>query len=209
MLWADKYRVPVRVRPLPGASVADWPAPLRLWQCLRIVPWQLQWTVSLLFRFYMSVMVFQIVCLLAKFLCSSWTEPDVNIRKKVLLERMLLKCPYWQIQTNLALFIGYVDPFSLQSSLCAPCHCPAGSDMSLSSSVVWKPTAHRYISTKVLLAEGGETPFTEHCHNYEGSYRVKEALGLPDSLSFYGSDLEEWNSTDLYNLYRCIHLNCV
>uniref|UniRef100_A0A674DFE1 RING finger protein 207 n=1 Tax=Salmo trutta TaxID=8032 RepID=A0A674DFE1_SALTR len=45
-------------------------------------------------------------------------------------------------------------------------------DMSLGSSVVRKPTPHRYISTKVLLAEGGETPFTEHCRNYETSYRT-------------------------------------
>ncbi|KAM9429361.1 RING finger protein 207 [Salvelinus alpinus] len=60
----------------------------------------------------------------------------------------------------------------LQSSLSMPCHSPAISDMSLGSSVVRKPTPHRYISTKVLLAEGGETPFTEHCRNYETSYRT-------------------------------------
>lgn len=35
-----------------------------------------------------------------------------------------------------------------------------------------KPTMHRYISTKVLLAEGRETPFAEHCRNYENTYRV-------------------------------------
>lgn len=63
-------------------------------------------------------------------------------------------------------------PLSLQSSLSMACHSPAISDMSLGSSVVRKPTPHRYISTKVLLAEGGETPFTEHCRNYETSYRV-------------------------------------
>eukprot|EP00063_Salmo_salar_P026907 XP_014001742.1 PREDICTED: RING finger protein 207-like isoform X2 [Salmo salar] len=60
----------------------------------------------------------------------------------------------------------------LQSSLSMACHSPAISDMSLGSSVVRKPTPHRYISTKVLLAEGGETPFTEHCRNYETSYRT-------------------------------------
>ncbi|MGH0118300.1 UNVERIFIED_CONTAM: hypothetical protein FKN15_049321 [Acipenser sinensis] len=48
---------------------------------------------------------------------------------------------------------------------------PSSSDMSLSAAVVHKPTAHRYISTKVLLAEGDETPFTEHCRSYENKYR--------------------------------------
>ncbi|CAB1329487.1 unnamed protein product [Coregonus sp. 'balchen'] len=64
----------------------------------------------------------------------------------------------------------------LQSSLSMPCHSPATSDISLGSSVVRKPTPHRYISTKVLLAEGGETPFTEHCHNYETSYRMDRQI---------------------------------
>uniref|UniRef100_A0A4W5MVW4 RING finger protein 207 n=1 Tax=Hucho hucho TaxID=62062 RepID=A0A4W5MVW4_9TELE len=68
---------------------------------------------------------------------------------------------------------GSVSGLSLgNSSLSMPCHSPAISDMSLGSSVVRKPTPHRYISTKVLLAEGGETPFTEHCRNYETSYRT-------------------------------------
>uniref|UniRef100_A0A674DFG9 RING finger protein 207 n=1 Tax=Salmo trutta TaxID=8032 RepID=A0A674DFG9_SALTR len=68
---------------------------------------------------------------------------------------------------------GSVTGLSLgNSSLSMACHSPAISDMSLGSSVVRKPTPHRYISTKVLLAEGGETPFTEHCRNYETSYRT-------------------------------------
>lgn len=37
---------------------------------------------------------------------------------------------------------------------------------------VQKPTLHRSISTKVLLAEGEETPFMEHCRHFEDSYRV-------------------------------------
>ncbi|KAL1021349.1 hypothetical protein UPYG_G00012140 [Umbra pygmaea] len=60
----------------------------------------------------------------------------------------------------------------LQSCLAMPCHSPPLSDLSLGSSVVRKPTAHRYISTKILLAEGGESPFTVHCHNYENNYRM-------------------------------------
>ncbi|KAF4078127.1 hypothetical protein AMELA_G00195870 [Ameiurus melas] len=51
------------------------------------------------------------------------------------------------------------------------CHSPTGGHMTLDSSVVRKPTSHRYISTKVLLAEGGESPFMEHCKNYENSYK--------------------------------------
>ncbi|XP_041130511.1 RING finger protein 207-like isoform X4 [Polyodon spathula] len=49
---------------------------------------------------------------------------------------------------------------------------PSSSDMSLSAAQ--KPTAHRYISTRVLLAEGDETPFTEHCRSYENMYRIWE-----------------------------------
>uniref|UniRef100_A0A674DG51 RING finger protein 207 n=1 Tax=Salmo trutta TaxID=8032 RepID=A0A674DG51_SALTR len=67
---------------------------------------------------------------------------------------------------------SYACTSQVCSSLSMACHSPAISDMSLGSSVVRKPTPHRYISTKVLLAEGGETPFTEHCRNYETSYRT-------------------------------------
>ncbi|XP_025860904.1 RING finger protein 207 [Vulpes vulpes] len=44
-----------------------------------------------------------------------------------------------------------------------------------SGSLVQKPTLHRSISTKVLLAEGEDTTFTEHCRHYEGSYRRLQA----------------------------------
>lgn len=69
----------------------------------------------------------------------------------------------------------------LQSSLSVQCHSPAMSDMSLCSSVVRKPSSHRYISTKVLLAEGEETPFMEHCCSYENSYRVRGTAFLKPS----------------------------
>lgn len=39
-------------------------------------------------------------------------------------------------------------------------------------SPVQKPALHRSISTKVLLSDGEDTPFTEHCRHYEASYRV-------------------------------------
>lgn len=55
--------------------------------------------------------------------------------------------------------------------------CPPAGDKMSSSSIVRKPTLHRYISTKVLLAEGRETPFAEHCRNYENTYRVWDRQG--------------------------------
>lgn len=50
------------------------------------------------------------------------------------------------------------------------CPSPVGKML---GSPVQKPTLHRSISTKVLLAEGEDTPFTEHCRHYEDSYRVR------------------------------------
>jgi len=49
------------------------------------------------------------------------------------------------------------------------CPSPVGKML---GSPVQKPTLHRSISTKVLLAEGDDSPFTEHCRHYEDSYRV-------------------------------------
>uniref|UniRef100_A0A3Q1LZS2 RING finger protein 207 n=1 Tax=Bos taurus TaxID=9913 RepID=A0A3Q1LZS2_BOVIN len=48
------------------------------------------------------------------------------------------------------------------------CPSPVGKML---GSPVQKPTLHRSISTKVLLAEGDASPFTEHCRHYEDSYR--------------------------------------
>lgn len=53
--------------------------------------------------------------------------------------------------------------------------CPPDGDKMSTGPLVRKPTMHRYISTKVLLAEGHETPFAEHCRNYENTYRVRGA----------------------------------
>lgn len=50
------------------------------------------------------------------------------------------------------------------------CPSPVGK---MSGSPVQKPSPHRFINTKVLLAEGEDTPFTEHCRQYEDSYRVR------------------------------------
>uniref|UniRef100_A0A8C1QF46 RING finger protein 207 n=1 Tax=Cyprinus carpio TaxID=7962 RepID=A0A8C1QF46_CYPCA len=82
------------------------------------------------------------------------------------------------------------------SSLSVQCHSPAMSDLSLCSSVVHRPTSHRYISTKVLLAEGGETPFMEHCCNYENSYRTlqTEIQKLKDQVQEIHRDLTKHHS---------------
>lgn len=49
---------------------------------------------------------------------------------------------------------------------------PTLSDMPLGSVLGRRSTCHRNICTKVLLAEGTETPFTQHCRNYEDTYKV-------------------------------------
>lgn len=54
------------------------------------------------------------------------------------------------------------------------CPSPVGK---MPGSPVQKPSPHRSISTKVLLAEGEDTPFTEHCRHYEDSYRVRGLVG--------------------------------
>uniref|UniRef100_A0A4W4EYA8 RING finger protein 207 n=1 Tax=Electrophorus electricus TaxID=8005 RepID=A0A4W4EYA8_ELEEL len=69
-------------------------------------------------------------------------------------------------------------------------------DVSLGSSVVHKPTSHRYISTKVLLAEGGESSFTDHCRNYETTYRSlqTEIQKLKDQVQEIHRDLTKHHS---------------
>ncbi|KAI5095720.1 RING finger protein 207 [Silurus meridionalis] len=76
------------------------------------------------------------------------------------------------------------------------CHSPTGGHLMLDSSVVRKPTSHRYISTKVLLAEGGESPFMEHCRNYENSYKnlQTEIQKLKDQVQEIHRDLTKHHS---------------
>ncbi|KAG1949760.1 RING finger protein [Pimephales promelas] len=59
-----------------------------------------------------------------------------------------------------------------------------------------RPTFHRYICTKVLLAEGRESPFTEHCRNFEKSYRVlqTEVQRLKDEVQKMHIDLTKHHS---------------
>ncbi|XP_027026465.1 RING finger protein 207 isoform X1 [Tachysurus fulvidraco] len=76
------------------------------------------------------------------------------------------------------------------------CHSQTGGHMTLDSSVVRKPTSHRYISTKVLLAEGGESPFMDHCRNYENSYKnlQTEIQKLKDQVQETHRDLTKHHS---------------
>ncbi|NXL27633.1 RN207 protein, partial [Glaucidium brasilianum] len=74
--------------------------------------------------------------------------------------------------------------------------CPPAGDKTSTSPLVRKPTMHRYISTKVLLAEGRETPFAEHCRNYESTYRALqlEIQGLKDQVQELHRDLTKHHS---------------
>ncbi|XP_058229893.1 RING finger protein 207 isoform X1 [Hemibagrus wyckioides] len=59
-----------------------------------------------------------------------------------------------------------------------------------------RATSHRYISTKVLLAEGEETPFTKHCRNYENKYQIlqTEIQKLKDQMQELHRDLTKHHS---------------
>uniref|UniRef100_A0A8C7L2Q2 RING finger protein 207 n=1 Tax=Oncorhynchus kisutch TaxID=8019 RepID=A0A8C7L2Q2_ONCKI len=79
---------------------------------------------------------------------------------------------------------------------------------------VQKSTSHRYICTKVLLAEGGDTPFTEHCRNYENSYRTlqTEIQNMKDQVQELHRDLTKHHSlinTDTMGeiLDRSLHID--
>ncbi|XP_068096618.1 RING finger protein 207 isoform X2 [Hyperolius riggenbachi] len=74
--------------------------------------------------------------------------------------------------------------------------CSSCDKLSLTGSIVRKPTMHRYISTKVLLAEGEENPFTKHCRNYEDMYRTiqMEIQNLKDQVQELHRDLTKHHS---------------
>ncbi|KAM9685392.1 RING finger protein 207 [Trichechus inunguis] len=73
--------------------------------------------------------------------------------------------------------------------------CPSPGGKMLGSPVQ-KPTVHRSISTKVLLAEGEATPFTDHCRQYEDSYRSlqSEIQNLKDQVQELHRDLTKHHS---------------
>ncbi|XP_057410988.1 RING finger protein 207 isoform X2 [Balaenoptera acutorostrata] len=73
------------------------------------------------------------------------------------------------------------------------CPSPVGKML---GSPVQKPTLHRSISTKVLLAEGNDSPFTEHCRHFENSYRRLQAemQNLKDQVQELHRDLTKHHS---------------
>ncbi|XP_034357931.1 RING finger protein 207 isoform X2 [Arvicanthis niloticus] len=73
------------------------------------------------------------------------------------------------------------------------CPSPVGK---MSGSPVQKPLPHRSTSTKVLLAEGEDTPFTEHCRHYEDSFRglQVEVQNLKDQVQELHRDLTKHHS---------------
>ncbi|XP_069388307.1 RING finger protein 207 isoform X1 [Paralichthys olivaceus] len=102
----------------------------------------------------------------------------------------------------------------LQSPLSMSCRSPSLSEMPLGSVLGRRPTSHRNICTKVLLAEGRETPFTEHCRNYENTYRTlqTEIQNLKDQVQELHRDLTKHHSvinTDIMGevLDRSLHID--
>uniref|UniRef100_A0A4W6EKF3 RING finger protein 207 n=1 Tax=Lates calcarifer TaxID=8187 RepID=A0A4W6EKF3_LATCA len=84
----------------------------------------------------------------------------------------------------------------LQSPLSMSCRSPSLSEMPPGSVLGRRPTSHRNICTKVLLAEGKETPFTEHCRNYENTYKTlqTEIQNLKDQVQELHRDLTKHHS---------------
>uniref|UniRef100_A0A3Q3WR38 RING finger protein 207 n=1 Tax=Mola mola TaxID=94237 RepID=A0A3Q3WR38_MOLML len=80
-----------------------------------------------------------------------------------------------------------------QSPISMSCRSPSLSEMPMGSVFGRRPTCHRNICTKVLLAEGTETPFTEHCRNYENTYRT-EIQNLKDQVQELHRDLTKHHS---------------
>ncbi|KAL7843424.1 hypothetical protein AOLI_G00249360 [Acnodon oligacanthus] len=102
----------------------------------------------------------------------------------------------------------------VQSSWSMLCWSPSLSDMPQVPPLGRRPTSHRYICTKVLLAEGGDTPFTEHCRNYENSYWTlqTEIQKLKDKVQEMHRDLTKHHSlinTDTMGeiLERSLHID--
>uniref|UniRef100_A0A3P8WSE4 RING finger protein 207 n=1 Tax=Cynoglossus semilaevis TaxID=244447 RepID=A0A3P8WSE4_CYNSE len=86
---------------------------------------------------------------------------------------------------------------SSKSPLSMSCRSPSLSEMPLESVLGRRPTSHRNICTKVLLAEGRETPFTEHCRNYENCYRTLQTdiQNLKDQVQELHRDLTKHHTT--------------
>uniref|UniRef100_A0A8C5QII2 RING finger protein 207 n=1 Tax=Leptobrachium leishanense TaxID=445787 RepID=A0A8C5QII2_9ANUR len=92
--------------------------------------------------------------------------------------------------------VGMIPNSQSSKSLIMPGCCASCDKMSLTGSIVRKPTLHRYISTKVLLAEGTDSPFTRHCHSYEHTYQgiQVEIQNLKDQVQELHRDLTKHHS---------------
>ncbi|XP_037303857.2 RING finger protein 207 [Pungitius pungitius] len=78
----------------------------------------------------------------------------------------------------------------------SPLRSPSLSEMPPGPVCGRRPACRRNVCTKVLLAEGRETPFTEHCRSYESSYRTlqTEIQNLKDQVQELHRDLTKHHS---------------
>ncbi|XP_074233678.1 RING finger protein 207 isoform X8 [Camelus bactrianus] len=108
------------------------------------------------------------------------------------LEPLLLPGPRWAAGAGggTSMLAGGSGP---KVMLGPSCPSPVGKML---GSPVQKPTLHRSINTKVLLAEGDDSPFTEHCRHYEDSYRrlQVEMQNLKDQVQELHRDLTKHHS---------------
>uniref|UniRef100_A0AAR2J6X6 RING finger protein 207 n=1 Tax=Pygocentrus nattereri TaxID=42514 RepID=A0AAR2J6X6_PYGNA len=132
-----------------------------------------------------------------------------------LMERLcrIVKLPH-RLRPTQSSKVSPTHSGTLTSSWSTLCRSPSLSDMPQVPSLGRRPTSHRYICTKVLLAEGGDTPFTEHCRNYENSYQMlqTEIQKLKDQVQEMHRDLTKHHSlinTDTMGeiLERSLHID--
>ncbi|XP_063293271.1 RING finger protein 207 [Pelobates fuscus] len=92
--------------------------------------------------------------------------------------------------------VSIISNSQSSKSLIMPGCCTSCDKMSLTGSIVRKPTLHRYISTKVLLADGTDSPFTRHCRGYEEMYQAIqiEIQNLKDQVQELHRDLTKHHS---------------
>uniref|UniRef100_A0A671U880 RING finger protein 207 n=1 Tax=Sparus aurata TaxID=8175 RepID=A0A671U880_SPAAU len=158
------------------------------------------------------------ICTLFNSLQEKLAERKKILLKAQLMERLkrIVKLPHRlrpvqssKINTDYrSEFARCLEPLLLLGPRCPPsvsgsssplsvcCRSPSLSEMPQGSVFGRRPTCHRNICTKVLLAEGAETPFTEHCRNYENTYRSfqTEIQNLKDQVQELHRDLTKHHS---------------
>uniref|UniRef100_A0A9J8DBV4 Ring finger protein 207a n=1 Tax=Cyprinus carpio carpio TaxID=630221 RepID=A0A9J8DBV4_CYPCA len=95
------------------------------------------------------------------------------------------------LSNSLVILVSHLS-YNRLSPLPKLCLSPSVSEMPFGR----RPTFHRNICTKMLLAEGRESPFTEHCRNFEKSYRFlqTEVQRLKDEVQEMHKDLTKHHS---------------